>query len=109
MSKTQPIPRSVDNSADYFAELQKSWQQLYEDTSQMLYDSAMTDGHPPMTEPNSEVGMWQSLSMMRATGDPRYWQDPAAQAMYTKLGAKFGQAHPPMPAEPTGAMPPVPT
>lgn len=101
---TQPVPRAVDNSADYFEELQKGWQKEYDETAGMLYASAMVSGHPPLTEANSEIGMWQSLNLMRSTGDPRFWQDPEAQAMYAQLAQKYGSQRPPVPAVPLGVM-----
>lgn len=103
MPKTSPIPRSVDNSASYFAEIQDTWLKEKEESDTMLYDSAMVDGHPPLTEKNSELGMWQSLQLMRATGDPRF--DAEAQAMYAKLAAKFGNFHPPSPQVPGFILP----
>ena len=94
MSKANPLPKSVSNGADYFAQLQKAWMSEYEETAKLFHDSMMVDGRPPMTVQNSEIGMWQSLSAMRATGDPRYWQDPQAQAMYAQLAAKYGGTNP---------------
>ncbi len=78
----------------------------YEDSAELQYDSAMTDGHPPGTVPNSEVGMWQSLQLMRATGDPRF--DAEAQAMYAQLAQRFGNYFPPSPQVQGFILPPVP-
>lgn len=103
MSKSPPIPRSVPNGANYWADVQKTALSRKKDNSQLFYDSAMVDGRPPLTVQNSELGMWQRLSMMRQTGDPGFWNSPEAQQAYAQLSLKFGGA-PPTPAVPYGAI-----
>lgn len=94
MTKQNPIPHSVSNGAAYFAELQTMWKKEYATTSTLFSDSMMVDGHPPMTTNNSELGMWQSLTMMRASNDPRFYTDPEAQAVWAQLNAKYGGPNP---------------
>lgn len=101
MSRQNPVPRSVPNGANYYADLQKTGMADYKATYAMFYASAMVDGRPPTTEKQSEIGAWQALSIMRATGDPAFWNDPEAQAAYNQLALKYGGTSP---AVPYGAM-----
>ena len=68
--------------------------QRYGDQKKRLGEALMTDGYPPFTQPVSPREQYQKLLAMQASGDPAYWNDPAAQAALAKLAARYGPPSP---------------
>jgi RimJ/RimL family protein N-acetyltransferase len=57
----------------------------------MLIEAFMADGYPPGTEPLSQREQYQRLIGWQQAGDPRYWNNPAAQAALVKLATRYGR------------------
>ncbi len=64
----------------------------YYETRAMLIKDMLADGRPPLTEKTTPREQFELLSYWRATNDPRYTGDEAAQAALTQLEAQFGPA-----------------
>lgn len=61
----------------------------------MLVKELTAAGPPPGTvQSTSEVDQYHRLVAARDTGDPRYWENPLAQARLQELANKYGQPGP---------------
>jgi hypothetical protein len=72
----------------------KVQKEMYYGLVDFYKDLMMTDGYPPLTEPSSPLEQFQRLSAWRTGGDPRYWQNPAAQNVFATLQRQFTIAAP---------------
>lgn len=48
------------------------------------------DGYPPFTEPRSEREQYDTLVAWYMAGDPRFWDDPQANAALSQLEMRYG-------------------
>src|SRR5438105_2599487 len=61
---------------------------------ELLVANYMANGFPPFTQPLTPFEQYQRLLAMRGAGNPRFWQDPEAQAAFARLEQQFGAAPP---------------
>ena len=62
----------------------------YDTLVELFVEAMMVDGFPPGSQPLSPLQQYQQLTAWQAAGDPRYWNNPAAQASLAKLATRFG-------------------
>lgn len=72
----------------------------YVDLVDSQVQAQLADGYPPFTEPSTNEDQYQRLLMWRDTGDPRYWNNPAARARLEQLGQTLGAPRPLRPSMP---------
>lgn len=82
--------RVMQHGVAYYKRLQESFE-----------EKVLVDGHPPFTEKRSPIDQYQTLLSWQATGDPRFYGDPAAQREFVRLAARYG-GNPPQPRLPFG-------
>lgn len=66
----------------------------YDAQVRFLVDNLMESGYPPFTEPMSDREQYDLLTAWRMAGDPRFANDPKAQAEWQRLGQRFATPSP---------------
>ena len=63
---------------------------MVKDIEDQLVDDLMEDGYPFGTEPVPPRDEYETLSAMRSSNDPAYWNNPQAQARLQQLSLRYG-------------------
>lgn len=79
----------------------KRWNRLHDEVvkrynarKEMLMTALLADGFPPFGVPVPPRQQYDTLVGWQQSQDPRYWNDPAAQAALAKLSTRFGPPPP---------------
>lgn len=76
-------------SASVYNEVVDEVTTWYAELVDFLTDNLLGDGYPPFTQPLGEREQFDLLNAWRMAGDPRYWNDQAAQQAFARLAVKF--------------------
>lgn len=88
------MSRNSDVSADIYNEIVDEATAWYEELVDYLVENLMAAGHPPFTTPLTGREQYDLLNAWRMAGDPRFWDDPAAQQAFAKLGMQYAAPAP---------------
>lgn len=94
---------SGDIGGPFWNGLQDELTAWMRETIGWLREEFTAGGHAPFTDPNSPREQYDRLIAAYMADDPRYWDNPNAQAALAKLSERFGPP-PPKPVSPFGGV-----